>query len=123
MFRADVRTASEMPGIALTSGERSKKNPVPLRGVPFHSAEPRISKLLASGKKVAVREQTGDPKQTKGGIVERKVVRVPHPAWWRRRISEARGRCREACIAREMILPRLRLGLCQLAAAQIKQLA
>ena len=79
MFLADAGTASEMPGIALTSGERSKKNPVPLCGIPFHSAEPRISKLLASGNKVAVREQTGGPKRAKG-IAERKVERVPHPA-------------------------------------------
>ena len=78
MFYDDAKTASEILGIALTSRDRSKKNPVPLCGVPFHSAEPHISKLLASGKKVAVCEQIGDPKQTKG-IVERKVVRVLTP--------------------------------------------
>ena len=78
MFYDDAKTASEILGIALTSRDRSKKNPVPLCGVPFHSAEPHISKLLASGKKVAVCEQMGDPKQAKG-IVERKVVRVLTP--------------------------------------------
>lgn len=78
MFYDDAKTASEILGIALTSRDRSKKNPVPLCGVPFHSAESHISKLLASGKKVAVCEQTGDPKRTKG-IVERKVVRVLTP--------------------------------------------
>ena len=78
MFYEDAKTASEILGIALTSRDRSKKKPVPLCGVPFHSAEPHISKLLRSGKKVAICEQVGDPKQAKG-IVERKVVRVLTP--------------------------------------------
>ena len=78
MFYEDAKTASEILGIALTSRDRSKKNPVPLCGVPFHSVEPHISKLLGSGKKVAICEQIGDPKQGKG-IVDRKVVRVLTP--------------------------------------------
>ena len=78
MFYDDAKTASEILGIALTSRDRSKKNPVPLCGVPFHSVEPHISKLLASGKKVAICEQIGDPKETRG-LVERKVVRVLTP--------------------------------------------
>ncbi|MXZ48678.1 MAG: DNA mismatch repair protein MutS [Candidatus Dadabacteria bacterium] len=78
MFYDDAKTASEILGIALTSRDRSKKNPVPLCGVPFHSAEPHISKLLASGKKVAVCEQVSDQKKTKG-LVDRKVVRVLTP--------------------------------------------
>ncbi len=78
MFYDDAKTASEILGIALTSRDRSKKNPVPLCGVPFHSVEPHISKLLGSGKKVAICEQIGDPKKTKG-LVERKVVRVLTP--------------------------------------------
>jgi DNA mismatch repair protein MutS len=78
MFYDDAKVASEILGIALTSRDRSKKNPVPLCGVPFHSVEPHISKLLASGKKVAVCEQMGDPKQTRG-LVDRKVVRVLTP--------------------------------------------
>ena len=78
MFYDDAKIASEILGIALTSRDRSKKNPVPLCGVPFHSVEPHISKLLGSGKKVAICEQVGDPKQAKG-IVDRKVVRVLTP--------------------------------------------
>ena len=78
MFYDDAKVASEILGIALTSRDRSKKNSVPLCGVPFHSVEPHISKLLGSGKKVAICEQMGDPKQTKG-IVDRKVVRVLTP--------------------------------------------
>ena len=78
MFYDDAKVASEILGIALTSRDRSRKNPVPLCGVPYHSAEPYISKLLRSGNKVAVCEQVGDPKQGKG-IVDRKVVRVLTP--------------------------------------------
>ena len=78
MFYDDAKTASEILGIALTSRDRSKKNPVPLCGVPFHSVEPHISKLLGSGKKVAICEQMGDPKKTRG-LVERSVVRVLTP--------------------------------------------
>ena len=78
MFYEDAKIASEILGIALTSRDRSKKNPVPLCGVPFHSAEPHISKLLESGRKVAICEQVGDPKETRG-LVERKVVRVLTP--------------------------------------------
>ena len=78
MFYDDAKTASEILGIALTSRDRSKKNPVLLCGVPYHSVEPYISKLLQSGNKVAICEQVGDPKRTKG-IVERKVVRVLTP--------------------------------------------
>ena len=78
MFYDDAKIASEILGIALTSRDRSKKNPVPLCGVPFHSVEPYISKLLQSGRKVAICEQVGDPKKTRG-LVERKVVRVLTP--------------------------------------------
>lgn len=78
MFYDDAKTASEILGIALTSRDRSKKKPVPLCGVPFHSVEPHISKLLSRGKKVAICEQVGSPRETKG-LVERKVVRVFTP--------------------------------------------
>ncbi len=78
MFYEDAKIASEILGIVLTSRDRTKKNPVPLCGVPFHSAEPHISKLLKSGKKVAVCEQVGNPRETKG-IAERRVVRVLTP--------------------------------------------
>ena len=78
MFYEDAKVASEILGIALTSRDRSKKNPVPLCGVPYHSVEPHISKLLGSGRKVAICEQMGDPKKTRG-LVERSVVRVLTP--------------------------------------------
>lgn len=78
MFFDDAKTASKILGITLTSRNKNEKNPVPLCGVPYHSAEPYVSKLLKSGYKVAICEQTEDPKNAKG-VVERKVVKVLTP--------------------------------------------
>ncbi|MEM7009715.1 MAG: DNA mismatch repair protein MutS, partial [Thermodesulfobacteriota bacterium] len=78
MFYDDAKVASKVLGIALTSRNKSGKNPVPLCGVPFHSAEPYLAKLLKEGHKVAVCEQVEDPKTSKG-VVKRKVVRVLTP--------------------------------------------
>lgn len=79
MFYEDAKVASKVLGIALTSRNKSdKKNSVPLCGVPHHSAEPYLTKLLKSGHKVAICEQIEDPKSAKG-VVKRKVVRVLTP--------------------------------------------
>ena len=79
MFYEDAKVASKVLGIALTSRNKSdKKNSVPLCGVPHHSAEPYLTKLLKSGHKVAICEQVEDPKSAKG-VVKRKVVRVLTP--------------------------------------------
>jgi DNA mismatch repair protein MutS len=78
MFYEDAKVASKVLGIALTSRNKSDKNPVPLCGVPHHSSEPYLAKLLKSGHKVAVCEQVEDPKSAKG-VVRRKVVRVLTP--------------------------------------------
>ncbi|MGE0367919.1 MAG: DNA mismatch repair protein MutS [Candidatus Dadabacteria bacterium] len=78
MFYDDAKVASKVLGIALTSRNKNDKNPVPLCGVPHHSSEPYLAKLLKSGHKVAVCEQVEDPKSAKG-VVKRKVVRVLTP--------------------------------------------
>ena len=78
MFFEDARIASKVLGIALTSRNKSENDPVPLCGVPHHSAEPYLAKLLSGGHKVAVCEQVEDPKEAKG-VVKRKVVRVLTP--------------------------------------------
>jgi DNA mismatch repair protein MutS len=54
--------------------EQERRLRVPLCGVPYHSAEPYIRKLLDAGHKVAVCEQVEDPKTAKG-VVQREVVR------------------------------------------------
>ena len=78
MFFDDAKIASKILGITLTSRNKSESTPVPLCGVPFHSAEPYIAKLLNSGHKVAICEQVEDPKSAKG-VVKRKVVQVLTP--------------------------------------------
>lgn len=78
MFFEDAQVASRILGIALTSRNKSEKDPVPLCGVPYHSAEPYIAKLVEQGHKVAICEQIEDPKFAKG-IVERKVIKIVTP--------------------------------------------
>ena len=78
MFFEDAETASKILDIALTSRNKSDDGAVPLCGIPYHSAEPYIQKLLRAGHKVAVCEQIEDPRTAKG-VVEREVVRVITP--------------------------------------------
>jgi DNA mismatch repair protein MutS len=78
MFFEDAETASRILDIALTSRNKNEDSAVPLCGVPYHSAEPYIRKLLDAGHKVAVCEQVEDPKTAKG-VVQREVVRVITP--------------------------------------------
>ncbi|MZG30144.1 MAG: DNA mismatch repair protein MutS [Nitrospinae bacterium] len=77
MFNDDAKTASNILQIALTARNK-KTNPVPMCGIPHHSANLYITKLLKAGKKVAICEQTEDPKQAKG-LVKREVIRVITP--------------------------------------------
>ncbi len=78
MFFDDAKIASEILDITLTSRNKNNPNPVPLCGVPFHAAEGYITKLLSSGKKVAICEQVEDPNLAKG-IVRREVVKIITP--------------------------------------------
>jgi DNA mismatch repair protein MutS len=78
MFFDDAIVASKILGITLTSRDKSVENPVPLCGVPHHSATNYISKLLENGHKVALCEQLEDAKLAKG-VVKRDVVRVITP--------------------------------------------
>ncbi|MBT5027016.1 MAG: DNA mismatch repair protein MutS [Nitrospina sp.] len=77
MFNDDAKTASSILQIALTARNK-KTNPVPMCGIPHHAANAYITRLLKAGKKVAICEQTEDPKQAKG-LVRREVVRVITP--------------------------------------------
>lgn len=78
MFFEDARTASGVLGIALTSRGTHNGKKVPMCGVPHHSAKSYIARLVENGWKVAVCEQTEDPRKAKG-IVKRDVVRVVTP--------------------------------------------
>jgi len=78
MFNEDATIASRVLEIALTSRNKNKDNPIPMCGIPHHSSKNYIAKLIKSGKKVAICEQTEDPKFAKG-LVKRQVVRVVTP--------------------------------------------
>ena len=78
MFGEDAEKASRILQIALTSRDKAKDNPLPMCGVPYFASETYISKLIKAGFKVAVCEQTEDPKEAKG-IIARQVVRVITP--------------------------------------------
>jgi len=78
MFFEDAKIAASILDITLTSRNKNDKNSVPLCGIPYHSVEPYIVKLLENGKKVAICDQLEDPKKAKG-IVKRDVTRVLTP--------------------------------------------
>lgn len=77
-FYDDAVEAARILDIALTSRNRDAPDPIPMAGVPWHSASQYIARLVAAGKRVAVCEQMEDPKQAKG-LVRREVVRVITP--------------------------------------------
>jgi len=78
MFNEDAKTASKILDIALTRKRVGKNKYLPLAGIPYHSAENYIAKLIKSGYKVAICEQVEDPKLAKD-VVKREVVRVISP--------------------------------------------
>lgn len=78
MFMEDAVLASRVLGITLTSRNKGVEDSVPLCGIPYHSSQGYIAKLISAGHKVAICEQVEDPKTAKG-IVKREVVRVVTP--------------------------------------------
>ena len=78
VFFADAEKCSQLLDITLTARGKNSENPVPMAGVPFHSAEQYVAKLVKFGESVAICEQIGDPATSKGPV-ERKVVRVLTP--------------------------------------------
>lgn len=77
-FGEDAEIVSRDLGIALTSKELGKGHRVPLAGVPTHSLDASLARLLEKGHRVAVCEQFGDPKTAKG-ILDREIIRVVTP--------------------------------------------
>ncbi len=70
--------ASQILEITLTSRDAGGKDRIPMCGVPHHSAKGYIETLVSKGYKVAVCEQTEDPKHAKG-VVKREVVQLITP--------------------------------------------
>ena len=80
MFDEDAKTAAAELNLTLTTRDRNKppEERTPMCGVPYHSAEAYIARLIAKGYKVAICEQTEDPAQAKG-LVDREIIRVVTP--------------------------------------------
>ena len=80
MFDEDAKTAAAELNLTLTTRDRNKppEQRTPMCGVPYHSAEAYIARLIAKGYKVAICEQTEDPAQAKG-LVDREIIRVVTP--------------------------------------------
>lgn len=78
LFYEDAKKASELLEITLTARGKSGGEPIPMAGIPHHSAEGYLAKLVKLGESVAICEQVGDPNNSKGPV-ERKVVRVITP--------------------------------------------
>ena len=78
MFFDDAKIASEILNITLTKRGKGSTE-APLAGIPYHSIDPYINKLIKAGKKVVICEQTEDPKKAKG-LVKRAVTRIITPS-------------------------------------------
>lgn len=78
LFFEDARKASQLLGISLTQRGKTGGNAIPMAGVPYHSVEGYLAKLINLGESVAIVEQVGDPATSKGPV-ERKIVRIITP--------------------------------------------
>ena len=78
LFYDDAKRAAKLIDITLTSRGKSAGQAIPMAGVPVHSVEGYLAKLVKLGESVAICEQIGDPATSKGPV-EREVVRVVTP--------------------------------------------
>ena len=78
MFNEDARVVSKELELTLTGRDCGGEERAPMCGVPYHSAEQYISRLIAKGFKIAICEQMEDPATAKG-LVKRDVVRIITP--------------------------------------------
>lgn len=83
LFFEDAVRASEILDITLTSRGEHEGRPIPMAGVPYHASEAYLARLIKSGERVAVCEQTETPAEAKKrgskSIVNRDVVRIVTP--------------------------------------------
>ena len=78
MFFEDAKTASRELDLTLTGKQCGLEERAPMCGVPFHSYEGYVARLIAKGYKVAICEQVEDPAKAKG-LVKRDIIRVVTP--------------------------------------------
>ncbi len=78
LFYDDAKEAARLLELTLTQRGQSAGSPIPMAGVPVHTLENYLTRLVKLGRSVAIAEQITEPTQGKG-IVERKVVRIVTP--------------------------------------------
>ena len=80
MFNEDAKLVSQELDLTLTTRDRNKppEERTPMCGVPYHSVEAYLSRLIAKGYKVAICEQMEDPATAKG-LVDRDIIRIVTP--------------------------------------------
>lgn len=78
LFFEDAKRAATLLDLTLTQRGQSAGEPIPMAGVPYHSVDSYLAKLVKLGESVAICEQVGDPATSKGPV-ERKVTRIITP--------------------------------------------
>ncbi|MCX7121304.1 MAG: DNA mismatch repair protein MutS [Gammaproteobacteria bacterium] len=78
LFYDDAKKAARLLDITLTSRGQSAGSPIPMAGIPYHSADNYLARLIKAGESIAICEQIGDPATSKGPVA-REVVRVLTP--------------------------------------------
>ena len=78
LFMEDAKKAAGLLDITLTARGNSAGEPIPMAGVPYHSVEQYLARLLKQGESVAICDQIGDPAKSKGPV-ERKITRLLTP--------------------------------------------
>ena len=91
-FFEDAKICSKVLDLVLTSKNKNSDTPIPMAGIPYHSADKYIQKLVSHGYKVAIAEQMSEP--TPGKIVDRQVQSVITPGTY---IQEAQKRFAYTC--------------------------
>ena len=78
LFYEDAERGARLLNLTLTKRGNSNGEPIPMAGVPFHSLEGYLARLVALGESIAICEQIGDPATSKGPV-ERQIVRIVTP--------------------------------------------
>ena len=115
MFYGDAERAAALLDITLTTRGQSAGAPIPMAGVPFHSVDGYLARLIRLGESVAICEQVGDVATAKGPV-ERKVVRVVTPGTLTD--SELMSDKSESLLLAVQLGARARVGLAWLAVTQ-----
>lgn len=108
MFYDDAKIASKELELTLTGRDCGQAERAPMCGVPFHSCEGYIARLVAKGYKVAICEQTEDPATAKG-LVKRDIIRVITPGTVMESSMLDEGRNNYICC---MFSENKKIGLC-----------